>query len=65
MSEFVIWSIEHTAWWASARMGYVTDLQLAGRYRREEADQIVADANVVSFNECKIPVARLDLVPVL
>lgn len=65
-TEFLIWSIEHTAWWAPARLGYTTAVQQAGRYTREEADQIVEDANHHGvLHECKIPVACLDLVPVL
>jgi hypothetical protein len=56
---FVIWSIEHTAWWRPGRWGYALSLEYAGRYTRTEAEAIVADANIVSFNECMIPVRAL------
>jgi hypothetical protein len=54
---FLIWSIEHGGWWGPARRGYVQDPRDAGRYARDEAEDIVTDANIVSFNECLIPVA--------
>ena len=53
---FVIWSIEHTAWWAPNRYGYVRDVLLAGRYTRPEAREIVRESNVVHVHECMIPV---------
>jgi hypothetical protein len=43
---WVIWSFEHDAWWAPRRMGYVSDLALAGRYTHEEALVIEAQANL-------------------
>jgi hypothetical protein len=63
--EYLIWSIEHTAWWAPAELGYIEDLQRAGRYTKVQAARIVRQANRVDFNECMIPVACLGLVPVL
>lgn len=65
MNEFLIWSLEHTAWWAPDKMGYTTVLQQAGRYTRNQADEILEDANIVMFHECKIPVECLGLSPVL
>ena len=53
--EFLIWSIEHTAWWRPGRCGYTRKLAEAGRYSRAEAADIVEDANIASFNECAIP----------
>ena len=53
---YVIWSVEHQAWWAPMRQGYVRDVLRAGRYSRSEARAIVDDANVVSCEECMIPV---------
>jgi hypothetical protein len=58
-SLFVIWSIEHTAWWRPGECGYTTRLVEAGRYPRWRAAEIVSDANIVSFNECMIPLACL------
>ena len=54
-SEFLIWSIEHTAWWRPGRCGYTCKLEEAGRYSRAEAADIVEHANIASFNECAIP----------
>lgn len=41
---YLIWSNEHRAWWRPFRMGYTTQLLLAGRYPREIAMQICIDA---------------------
>ena len=56
---YVIWSIEHDAWWRPAKWGYTTVLAEAGVYSEAEARQIVQRANIRSFNECMIPVAVL------
>ena len=61
MSEFVIWSIEHDAWWRPGRVGYTCELRQAGRYTRDEADAILDRANFARVNECAIPVAYLTL----
>ena len=53
---YVIWSVEHTAWWAPNRHGYTRDIRAAGRYQRSEAREIVREANVVCCEECMIPV---------
>lgn len=60
--EFVIWSIEHDAWWRPGKCGYTCKLEEAGRYAREEAAAIVEGANIVSFNECMIPIECVDLI---
>ena len=52
---YVIWSIEHTAWWRPGRCGYTEVLAEAGRYSRAEAHAILVDANIVRVNECAIP----------
>lgn len=57
---YVIWSEEHRAWWSPHRAGYTRSLVDAGRYAKEEADQIVTEANEYlppgkSFNEIAIP----------
>jgi hypothetical protein len=54
---YLIWSIEHGAWWGPNRTGYTQDIAAAGRYSFEMAQDIVADANVGGFNECFIPEA--------
>lgn len=55
MGLWLIWSLEHGAWWAPQRNGYTRDPRAAGRYSRAEALDIVRDANVAAFNECAIP----------
>lgn len=54
--EYLIWSIEHDAWWAPHWNGYTKDLTAAGRYSKHVAEQIVRQANIMSFNECMIPI---------
>lgn len=58
---FVIWSIEHTAWWRPEEMGYSTNVQEAGLYPEEDTKRILARANRRSFNECAIPVEMVGL----
>jgi hypothetical protein len=65
---FLIWSIEHTAFWRPGQTGYTRTLAEAGRYSETEADAIVARANYGSggpsivdrrprvCHECKIPI---------
>lgn len=57
---FLLWSIEHDAWWAPNRIGYTRELHEAGRYPEAEARAIVKDANVVAFHEAAIPLACVD-----
>jgi hypothetical protein len=45
MTNWVIWSEEHGAWWAPGSHGYTTSLRQAGRYSRERAEEIVENAN--------------------
>jgi hypothetical protein len=45
MTEYLIWSNEHLAWWKPAELGYTTITHNAGRYSKEEADAICARAN--------------------
>lgn len=54
---YLIWSIEHDAWWRAAEMGYTRSLSDAGVYTPERSRQIVDKANRFSFNECRIPLA--------
>jgi len=56
--EYVIWSIEHQAWWRAGRMGYAITLAEAGRYGEREAAAIIKKANYPpgTFHECMIPV---------
>jgi hypothetical protein len=52
---YLVWSIEHEAWWRYSRFGYTRLLSEAGRFSDAESAAIVADANVVCVNECRIP----------
>ena len=58
---FVIWSIEHNAWWRPGWLGYTEVLAEAGRYGEVEADEILKRANHVAVNECRIPVEAVEL----
>lgn len=58
-AEYVIWSIEHEAWWRPAWLGYTTSLLEAGRYSFAESAKILQRANFVEVQECRIPVAAL------
>lgn len=43
--DWLIWSVEHDAWWGPNRGGYFTSLELAGLYTEEEAKCIQASAD--------------------
>jgi len=64
-TEYLIWSIEHTAWWGPNHLGYTQQLHEAGRYTRTQAIGIVEEANVAAFHECRIPIECLGLTPIL
>jgi hypothetical protein len=45
---WLIWSNEHRAWWGANRWGlHTTEIEEAGRYSREDAAAIVAQATIV------------------
>lgn len=52
---FLIWSMEHDAWWAPGEIGYAPVIGGAGRYSRADAERIVRRANIVRCHECMIP----------
>lgn len=37
MSNYLVWSNEHSAWWGPNNAGYYSKIEAAGRYTREEA----------------------------
>lgn len=43
---WIIWSIEHKAWWKPYHNGYTKLRDVAGYYSYEEACRIVKDANI-------------------
>ncbi len=59
ITDWVIWSEEHAAWWGPERRGYTDSLAQAGRYPQEEALTIVAVANFYcqtgTWKECAFP----------
>jgi hypothetical protein len=57
---YVIWSIEHTAWWAPGQQGYVLTVGEAGIYTEAESAAILKRTNYPPgrFNECRIPVEQ-------
>ena len=44
MSEYLVWSNEHRAWWHPDRCGYTTSIEQAGRYTRTAAIAIASNA---------------------
>jgi hypothetical protein len=65
MRDFLIWSIEHDAWWRPAHAGYTRQIEEAGVYPEQEAARIVARANLVQVNECLIPTECLAVAKVI
>jgi len=41
MSEYLIWSFEHNAWWNPNEAGYTGNVERAGRYSQQDAGRIV------------------------
>ena len=58
---YVIWSIEHKAWWRAEWLGYAETLGDAGLYDESAARKVLERANVVKVNEVAIPVRGLGL----
>jgi hypothetical protein len=46
MRMFLIWSNQHQMWWRPLRRGYTAVIEEAGRYTRDAAEKIVADATL-------------------
>jgi hypothetical protein len=55
MTDYLIWSFEHNAWWAPAATGYVSDAARAGRYSLAGAEHICRRANIAAINEAIVP----------
>ncbi len=49
-----IWSNEHRGWWKALHHGYTEDKREAGKYKQEEAINIVRQANFY-LNETDVP----------
>jgi hypothetical protein len=53
---WIIWSVEHRAWWRENRHGYTKIIENAGVYSFKEAMEIVMDANMCGkINEMMCP----------
>ena len=50
-----IWSVEHGAWWAPNRRGYVIRASAAGLYTREDAAEICAGSNTHELDDIMVP----------
>jgi hypothetical protein len=56
---WLVWSLEHAAWWKPASLGYTSDIKEAGRYFFEEAVLICQNGNFTSVDELMVPVSAL------
>jgi len=59
--KWLIWSLEHGAWWAPDSRGYTPDRDKAGRYELREATHIAGNANIMLHrtpNEAIVPEAH-------
>lgn len=50
-TSWIVWSNEHRAFWRPKRCGYTTNIELAGRYTKTEADTICNGANYRSSSD--------------
>lgn len=60
---YLVWSNEHGAWWRPNRQGYTVIFQSAGRYSRDEAISICANARdgwEAKLTPSEIPVREQD-----
>lgn len=48
---YLIWSLEHAAWWAKGEYGYTLNVREAGLYDEAAAKRIVEQANIDGLNE--------------
>ena len=44
MTEYLIWSFEHDAWWLPNSHGYTGNIDMAGRYHAGQAAKIVLES---------------------
>ena len=51
MKEYLIWSIEHQAFWLESEYGYTRNIHEAGRFTKEQAEKIVKAANIIKIDE--------------
>lgn len=58
-SVYLIWSIEHEAWWAPNELGYTSVINEAGWYLVDDAKRILQHANSNEINEIAIPLRML------
>lgn len=62
---YLIWSHEHSGWWGPAHCSYTKRLSLAGRYSRQEALDICANAMAGNVDRLgcfpELPVREADI----
>lgn len=46
MTVYLIWSNQRGGWWRARERGYTVRIEEAGRYTREHAERIVANATL-------------------
>lgn len=49
--KYLIWSVERSMWWKEFRLGYTEDIEFAGRYSKEDAFEILENANITGIEE--------------
>ena len=52
---YLIWSIKHGMWWRPDETGYTLLVGEAGRYGKDEAEEILAQADYDKVEEVMIP----------
>ena len=56
---YVIWSIEHQAWWKQTKCGYVEHISDAGHFPFTESEHIVKLSNLIRTEEIMIPINQI------
>ncbi len=59
-SFWLVWSVEHNAWWKSDESGYTKEVSEAGRYTIAQARFICLRANQVCGNTPQETIVRAD-----
>jgi hypothetical protein len=60
---WLIWSIQKNAWWKPESLGYTRAVAEAGRYTLDEAERILRQCNLITVNECAVPLAAVEPTP--
>jgi hypothetical protein len=60
--KYLIWSLQHRAWWQEDSWGYTLEYSKAGRFTLEEAEKICWEANF-KCSDLKYPSLNEAIVP--